>query len=186
MDLQEQLGITFVVVTHDQEEAMTLATRIAVMDEGKFIQTGPPHQIYEFPVNRFVADFFGTINLFQGTVAIIESDHMLINGTELNTPLKAQPISGLAKDQSVWVAVRPEKISISKQPAEDSRATSLKGTVWDIGYYGNLSVYRVKTEDGKVVQVSTQNQRRLAEREISWDEEVYLSWDLSSSIVLTE
>ncbi len=186
MNLQDQLGITFVVVTHDQEEAMTLATRIAVMNEGGFIQTGTPHQVYEFPSNRFVADFFGATNLFEGEVGRVAGDCMHIQGDEYNEALKAQLSPEIEKGEKVWIAVRPEKISIAKEPVEGERVTSLKGIVWDIGYYGNLSVYRVKTEAGKVVQVSTQNQRRLAEGTIDWDEEVYISWDASSSIVLTE
>ena len=186
MNLQDQLGITFVVVTHDQEEAMTLATRIAVMNEGGFIQTGTPHQVYEFPSNRFVADFFGATNLFEGEVSRVAGDCMHIQGDEYNEALKAQLSPEIEKGEKVWIAVRPEKISIAKEPVEGERVTSLKGIVWDIGYYGNLSVYRVKTEAGKVVQVSTQNQRRLAEGTIDWDEEVYISWDASSSIVLTE
>lgn len=186
MNLQDQLGITFIVVTHDQEEAMTLATRIAVMDEGRFIQTGTPHQIYEYPKNRFVADFFGTINLFQGKVTQVNGNIMLIEGTESNTLLKAESTQETAIGTNVWVAVRPEKISITRNPNEADGQTSLKGVVWDIGYYGNLSIYRVKTEDGTIVQVSSQNFKRLAEREIDWDDEVYVSWDTSSSIVLTE
>lgn len=111
---------------------------------------------------------------------------MHIQGDEYNEALKAQLSPEIEKGEKVWIAVRPEKISIAKEPVEGERVTSLKGIVWDIGYYGNLSVYRVKTEAGKVVQVSTQNQRRLAEGTIDWDEEVYISWDASSSIVLTE
>jgi putrescine transport system ATP-binding protein len=186
MNLQDQLGITFIVVTHDQEEAMTLATRIAVMDEGRVIQTGTPHQIYEYPKNRFVADFFGTINLFQGKVTQVNGNIMLIEGTESNTLLKAESTQETAIGTNVWVAVRPEKISITRNPNEADGQTSLKGVVWDISYYGNLSIYRVKTEDGTIVQVSSQNFKRLAEREIDWDDEVYVSWDTSSSIVLTE
>jgi len=186
MNLQDQLGITFIVVTHDQEEAMTLATRIAVMDEGRFIQTGTPHQIYEYPKNRFVADFFGTINLFQGKVTQVNGNIMLIEGAESNTLLKAESTQETAIGTNVWVAVRPEKISITRNPNEADGQTSLKGVVWDISYYGNLSIYRVKTEDGTIVQVSSQNFKRLAEREIDWDDEVYVSWDTSSSIVLTE
>lgn len=186
MNLQDQLGITFIVVTHDQEEAMTLATRIAVMDEGRFIQTGTPHQIYEFPRNRFVADFFGTINLFQGKVTQVNDKILFIEGLDSNTILKAESTKETGIGTNVWVAVRPEKISISRNPNESDGQTSLKGVVWDIGYYGNLSIYRVKTEDGTIVQVSSQNFKRLAEREIDWDDEVYVSWDTSSCIVLTE
>ena len=111
---------------------------------------------------------------------------MLIEGTESNTLLKAESTQETAIGTNVWVAVRPEKISITRNPNEADGQTSLKGVVWDIGYYGNLSIYRVKTEDGTIVQVSSQNFKRLAEREIDWDDEVYVSWDTSSSIVLTE
>ena len=185
INLQDQLGITFIVVTHDQEEAMTLATRIAVMNKGKFIQTGTPNQIYEFPANRLVADFFGTINLFEGTVDRIEDDRMMIKSSEIATELKAGPGDSKRGD-AVSIAVRPEKISITTEPVETERTTCMKGTIWDIGYYGNYSIYRIKINSGKTIQVSSQNQTRLAERELDWDEEVYVSWDLSSSIVLTE
>ena len=165
---------------------MTLASRIAVMNKGEFIQIGTPNEIYEYPANRFVADFFGTINLFQGKVTVNEDDILLVESEELDTPIKAVATGDLKTGADVWVGVRPEKISITKEKVEGERLTSMKGTVWDIGYYGNLSIYRVKTVSGKLIQVSMQNQTRLAERSIDWDEKVFLSWDLTSSIILNE
>lgn len=183
MDIQEELGVTFVVVTHDQEEAMTLATRIAVMNEGEFVQIGTPKEVYEYPNSRYVAEFFGTTNLFTGKV--IEATDTLLVETESCGKLTAPQLIG---DQSpvdvgeeVMLAVRPEKIVISKEPSESD---IVSGEVWDLGYYGNHTTYRVKCEDGKVIQVSSQNQTRAAERTIEWEQKVYLSWASNSTIVL--
>ncbi len=186
MDIQDRLGITFVVVTHDQEEAMTLATHIAVMDKGQFIQIGTPTQIYEYPANRFVADFFGTINIFEGEVTARGPEQLDIRSAEVGSIIKALPVDGVGDAGQIWVAVRPEKISISKTaPAEDDR-TVLKGKVEDLAYLGNISIYRVATESGKVIQVSAQNQHRSAELVLEWDDEVYLSWARAGSVVLYE
>ncbi len=186
MNIQDQTGVTFIVVTHDQEEAMTLSTRIVVMHEGRFIQCGTPKEIYEYPVNRYVADFFGTINLFEGTVSSIDEDTMVVECEGTDTTIKAKSTDGIRADNRLTLAVRPEKVSISKEPPGPEAAAVLKGVVWDLGYYGNLSIYRIKTDAGMTVQVSTQNRIRSAERTLEWDDVVYLSWDIQSSVVLTE
>ena len=186
MNIQDQTGVTFIVVTHDQEEAMTLSTRIVVMQEGRFIQCGTPKEIYEYPVNRYVADFFGTINLFEGTVSRVDGENLAIKCDGVNADIKAKSAARIKYSDQLTVAVRPEKISISKQPPGADAAAALKGVVWDLGYYGNLSVYRIKTDTGMTVQVSAQNQVRSAERTLEWDDVVYLSWDIQSSVVLTE
>ena len=186
MNIQDQTGVTFIVVTHDQEEAMTLSTRIVVMQEGRFIQCGTPKEIYEYPVNRYVADFFGTINLFEGTVSRVDGENLAIKCDGVNADIKAKSAARIKYSDRLTVAVRPEKISISKQPPGADAAAALKGVVWDLGYYGNLSVYRIKTDTGMTVQVSAQNQVRSAERTLEWDDVVYLSWDIQSSVVLTE
>jgi len=186
MNIQDQIGVTFVVVTHDQDEAMILSTRIAVMHKGALIQSGTPKEIYEYPVNRYVADFFGTINLFEGNVSRIDDKTMEVECKEIRTTLKAFPSETTRANDLLTIAVRPEKISISKESPEGEDLSILKGIVWDLGYYGNLSIYRVRTESGKVIQVSAQNRIRSAERVLEWDEEVYLSWDIQSSVVLTE
>ncbi len=186
MNIQDQLGVTFVVVTHDQEEAMILSSRIAVMHNGQFIQSGTPKEIYEYPVNRYVADFFGTINLLDGKVSRITGNVLEIECPEVEATVKAYSLDSIQHNDQLTIAVRPEKISISKEPPEGEDISVLKGVVWDLGYYGNLSIYKVQTASGKVIQVSAQNRVRSAERVLEWDEEVYLSWDVQSSVVLTE
>ena len=185
MNIQDQLGITFLVVTHDQEEAMTLATRIAVMEAGKFVQIGTPTEIYEFPRNRFVADFFGTINLFAGSVAALSVDTLRLRATDLNGEISA-PASGCTTGDNVWIGVRPEKIALAKTAPEGAPRNVFKGVVWDLGYYGNLTVYRVKLENGRIIQVSAQNRVRSSERVAEWYDEVYVSWDAHNSVVLRE
>ena len=186
MDIQDRTGVTFIIVTHDQEEAMTLSTRIVVMHEGRFIQCGTPKEIYEYPVSRYVADFFGTINLFEGMVSRVDGESVTVKCDGVNADIKAKSADGINRSDQLTVAVRPEKISISKEPPGADTAAALKGVVWDLGYYGNLSIYRIKIDAGMIVQVSTQNRVRSAERNLEWDDEVYLSWDIHSSVVLTE
>ena len=142
MNIQYELGITFIVVTHDQEEAMTLATRIAVMDQGQFVQIGTPTEIYEFPCNRFVADFFGTVNIFSATVLECGPDRVRLRPEELPNEIVVRTEHRPETGTSAWVAVRPEKISISKERPEDPELTVVRGVVWDLAYYGNLSLYR--------------------------------------------
>lgn len=184
MNLQEDLGVTFIVVTHDQEEAMTLATRIAVMNSGKFIQTGTPTEIYEYPRNRFVADFFGTINIFDATVTKVDESEITAVLDQSETTLMAYSTDPAKIGDKVGIAVRPEKISISKAAPTGENLSSAKGIVHDLAYYGNYSIYRIKTESGRMVQVSSQNQKRSSEHVVEWDDEVYLSWEQNSSIVL--
>jgi putrescine transport system ATP-binding protein len=186
MNIQDKLGVTFIVVTHDQEEAMILATRIAVMEAGRLVQIGTPTEIYEFPRNRFVADFFGTINICEGRVSRADEQITVIESAEIGTDIKALPGTGIKHGLKVWVAVRPEKISLSKEAPTGDNLTVLKGVVWDLGYYGNLSIYLVKTPNGKIIRVSAQNRVRSAQRVLEWDEEVFLSWEPQSSAVLME
>ena len=185
MNIQEELRITFVVVTHDQDEAMTLATQIAVMHEGAFVQIGTPDEVYEYPRNRFVADFFGTTNMIEGVVAHKDEAQMLIDTADCGA-LKALPSPGVAPGDRVWVAVRPEKVAISKEPAASATATCLQGRVCDLGYFGKHSIYRVQVGASTFIQSHAQNSRRTAQRTLDWRDEVYVSWRRSSSIVLTE
>src|SRR4030088_1631848 len=131
MDLQYQVGITFIVVTHDQDEAMALATRIAVMNRGQAVQVGTPAEIYEFPQNRFVADFVGTTNLFEGTVTSCEPGLIAVSCSETGCDLLVDDVGRFAPGQKVWVALRPEKIRLSKQPTADAGVNQLKGMVWE-------------------------------------------------------
>lgn len=187
MDLQYRLGITFVVVTHDQEEAMTLSTRIAVMNEGEFVQIGTPTEIYEYPENRFVANFIGSANMFEGRVTDNGRDHVSVKCHGIDTDFYIDHGMSIKEGASVWIAVRPEKVKISKQAPDEMKYNFLKGKVNDIGYMGNHSIFRVMTENGEIVHVTHQNQYRPkgAEHEVDWDDEVFLSWEPSSAVVLT-
>jgi putrescine transport system ATP-binding protein len=184
MDLQHQVGITFIVVTHDQDEAMALATRIAVMDRGKVVQVGTPSEIYEFPQSRFVADFVGTTNLFEGTVTSCEPGLITVSCSETGCDLLVDDVGRFAPGQKIWVALRPEKIRLSKQPTADAGVNQLKGMVWELGYLGNRSTYQIKTGSGKLVTVFAQNERRSSEVAIDWSDEVYVSWPANAAVLL--
>jgi putrescine transport system ATP-binding protein len=184
MNIQYQVGITFVFVTHDQDEAMALSTRIAVMNRGQAIQVGTPSEIYEFPQNRFVADFIGTTNLFEGTISGGEPGRLLVRSVEAGCDLIVDDAGRFGTGQRVWVALRPEKIRLSKEPVQGNPANQIKGTVWELGYLGNRSTYRIKTETGKMVTVFAQNDRRTSEWSIDWSDEVYMSWTANCAVVL--
>jgi putrescine transport system ATP-binding protein len=185
-NLQYQLGTSFVVVTHDQEEAMTLASRIAVMDKGRFLQIAPPQEIYEYPCSRFVAEFVGTANIFAGRVEDASGQLTAIRAEGVEPLLFAAPAQGADGGESVWLAVRPEKIQLAKT-APDPRdgLCVLEGVVQDLAYYGGRSVYRVRLAQGQTVLVSAQNRLRSASRHLEWDESVFLFWDAASGVVLT-
>ena len=188
INLQYELGITFVVVTHDQEEAMTLSDRVAVMNTGKLVQIGTPTQVYESPKNRFVADFFGTINFFNATIiqTNVETKKLHAQLETTGTQLQAHSDVAFIVGDEVTIAVRPEKIIISQQRPEGNHLTVTKGTVEDLAYYGNRSLYRVLSQSGRIIQVSAQNYQRSEALVLEWNDEVYLSWDHSSNVVLSE
>ena len=188
MNLQYELGITFVVVTHDQEEAMTLSDRVAVMDAGKFVQTGTPTQVYESPNNCFVADFFGTINLFNATVISTDTATKTLRAEleTTGTQLTASSEAEFAIGTEVIIGVRPEKIIVSQQRPEGDHLTITKGAVEDLAYYGNRSLYKVRSQSGRIIQVSAQNYQRSEALALEWDDKVYLSWDSSCNVVLSE
>ncbi|MDE0063587.1 MAG: ABC transporter ATP-binding protein [Gammaproteobacteria bacterium] len=184
MNIQDRLGITFIVVTHDQDEAMTLASRIAVMEAGKFLQTGTPSEVYEYPNCRFVADFFGTINLFRGHPETCAPGR--VRCEETGTMILVDPDAGHDEAAGgLTVAVRPEKIRLSREPSTQDGHTVMHGKVEDLAYYGNYSVYRIRTDSGKLIQVSSQNAGRSAELTLEWEDQVYLSWPRECSVVLT-
>jgi putrescine transport system ATP-binding protein len=185
MDLQHELGITFIVVTHDQDEAMALATRIAVMDRGRVAQVGTPAEIYEFPCSRFVADFVGTTNLFEGTVSACEAGLVSVRCAETGNELLVDDSAGaFAPGQRVWISLRPEKVRLARQPADGVRVNQLRGIVWELGYLGNRSTYQIKTTSGKLVTVFAQNERRSAEALIDWNDEVFVSWSADAAVLL--
>jgi putrescine transport system ATP-binding protein len=187
MNIQEKTGITFVVVTHDQEEAMTLSTRIAVMDKGIIRQTGTPTEIYEFPKTKFVADFIGSINQFQGTVKSVTKDKAIVACADWGGEIIVDRDATVDVGQSVSVAVRPEKISINKKtPAKGLNA--VEGKVLDLGYFGKDSLYRVKLSSSALVRVNRVNDQRGGEsaRVAQWEDKVWLSFEPSAAILLKD
>jgi putrescine transport system ATP-binding protein len=188
MRIQEQLGVTFIVVTHDQEEAMTLSTRIAVMNEGRFIQIGPPTELYENPDNRFIASFIGSVNLFAGHTLTRNNDLYTIALNKHDLQCQIEHTQHLDNGSPIWVAVRPEKITLSTTPLADEGLNQLMGTVDDIAYTGNLSTYRVKTQSGDIVEVTHPNQSRSRGSQLiaDWDDTVYLHWTSADSVLLSE
>ncbi len=181
--IQEKVGVTFIMVTHDQEEAMTMSTRLGVMDHGRMRQIGTPNEIYEYPNSDYVADFIGSINKFEGRVAEDETDHILVESEEAGCELYVSHSADVPIGSQVKVAIRPEKVMISTSPPEQKR-NSTRGIVKDIGYLGDVSIYHVELASGKIVLATQPNLVRLAERPVTWDDEVYLYWRAENSIVL--
>ncbi len=184
MNIQYQVGITFVFVTHDQDEAMALSTRIAVMNHGQVVQVGTPAEIYEFPQNRFVGALGGTPKRLGGGVGGGGAGRVVGSSPGGGGALLVDEAGRLTRGQRVWVALRPEKIRLTKQPVGGERVNQIKGMVWELGYLGNRSTYRVKTDTGKIVTVFAQNERRTAEWSIDWSDEVFLSWTDGCGVVL--
>jgi putrescine transport system ATP-binding protein len=181
MELQRRLGLTFVIVTHDQSEAMTLADRIGVMDRGRLMQVAPPAEIYERPNSRWVADFIGDVNLFEGRLG---DDGSSIEGTAAGR-LRAAGKIDAEPGVVVWAAVRPEKIAIAREPAAPDADNCVAGTVADIGYLGDMSIYKLRLADGTQMKAAIANVGRRAGATVGFDEEVWLSWPAEATIVLT-
>jgi len=199
LNIQKALGVTFIVVTHDQEEAMTLSSRMGVMNHGRIVQVGSPTQIYEFPATRFVADFIGSVNLFEGRIAGADAQvtraggsRTRIHSNELGCALEVEQPQSLAAGATVWAAIRPEKIAIAREaptPPDaggSQEANVVRGSVKDVAYLGDMSVYLVQIESGKLVRVTRPNVMRGTQDRIAASETVYLSWHASSPVVLTE
>jgi putrescine transport system ATP-binding protein len=184
VNIQETLGVTFVVVTHDQEEAMTLASRIAVMNHGEIVQVGTPTDIYEYPTSRFVADFIGSVNMFEGRITEDAPDHVRISSPELGNAIFVDHGVSAPPEATVWVAVRPEKMELARErPAQQENIG--RGVVKEIAYLGDVSRYLVQLDTGKQLRVTQPNLYRHEER-ITWDEEVWVYWDASANVVVTQ
>jgi putrescine transport system ATP-binding protein len=182
VNIQERLGVTFVIVTHDQEEAMTMATRLAVMERGALAQVGTPAEVYEYPNSRFVAEFLGTANIFAGIVAA----GARVESTELDAVFACDADMPKPEGARVFVAVRPEKMRIRKGGAPPSAPNTLAGQVQDIAYYGDFFMYLVALTDGRTVRVSEPNLRRITEMPITWHDQVVIDWPPHASVVLAE
>ncbi|MEO1292775.1 MAG: ABC transporter ATP-binding protein [Pseudomonadota bacterium] len=186
VNIQESLGLTFVIVTHDQEEAMTVSTRLAVMDHGRIAQVGTPQEVYETPATRYVADFIGDVNLIEGKVSAVANGALTIGSDAAPVPIVTAR-DGAAVGAAVTVALRPEKAVIRRRgddplPAENR----LDGVVEDIAYLGDMSIYRVRLKNGAVMKAARTNRARTGEVPITWEEEVFLTWDPSAVVVLSE
>ena len=184
MDLQQDLGLTFVVVTHDQEEAMTMADRIAVMNAGKVIQVATPPEIYEAPNSRFVADFIGDVNIFDGKVTAVSGERVEIaaeGGLTVRMISPETPPLG----QNAGVVIRPEKIRVSARKP-DQAVNAAEGEIWDIGYLGDVTVFHVKLKSGKVVKATTMNAVRAVDDPLTYDQDVWISFDENAGVVLKD
>jgi putrescine transport system ATP-binding protein len=180
----ERLGVTCVMVTHDQEEAMTMATRIAVMDSGRILQIGTPDEIYEQPANRFTAEFIGSVNLFEGAIDEDEKDYVTIRSPALEFPIRVgHGLTGY-EGQKVSFSLRPEKLSVGKEepPGGFNKA---RGSIEDIAYFGSHSVYHVRLPSGQKVLANFANSQRWASERFTWNDEVWLSWGENAGVVLT-
>ncbi len=182
--IQETLGVTFIVVTHDQEEAMTLATRIGVMNEGVIEQIGEPREIYEYPNSKFVANFLGDVNLFEGEVVKDEADHVVVSTPDFGK-IEISHGTSCTMGQNLSVAVRPEKLNIGTKKSPDW-LNAQKGIVHEISYLGSQSIYHVQLETGRMVKAFRANRIREAEDNITWDDKVYVGFDGHSAVVLTQ
>jgi putrescine transport system ATP-binding protein len=185
MDLQMELGLTFMVVTHDQEEAMTMADRIAIMDKGKVMQVATPADVYEAPNSRFVADFIGSVSIFEGTVEKAVNGKVNLVTTD-NVTLSVESAEMPASGSTASYVIRPEKIRISKKKPDTKGVNAAKGEVWDIAYLGDMTVFNVKLTSGKVVKVSQMNATRAAEEPLAWDDEVWISFPANAGMLLTK
>jgi putrescine transport system ATP-binding protein len=183
MDIQESTGTTFVIVTHDQEEAMTVASRVAVMVDGQLAQVATPDQIYEAPTTTYVADFIGDVNLIAGKSSLTDGG-MDVHWDDNQPAIHVTTDSPLSARTACHFAIRPEKVSISAEKPD--AVNVMKGKIIDIAYLGNISTYHVEIAAGVIFKAQATNNRRLSRRTYTWEDEVYLSWTDTAGVVLTE
>ncbi|AJA44725.1 spermidine/putrescine ABC transporter ATP-binding subunit [Frischella perrara] len=185
VSILEQVGATCVMVTHDQEEAMTMAGRIAIMNKGQFVQIGEPEELYEHPNSRYSAEFIGSVNIFEGMLQETLEDGLLINCPMLKHPIKVDYDSPAVEGVPIMVALRPEKIHLCTEIPEE-RYNFAVGEVVDIAYLGDLSIYHVKLHSGQIIIAQLQNEHRYRKGMPTWGDDMYLSWEVDSCVVLTE
>jgi spermidine/putrescine ABC transporter ATP-binding subunit len=192
--LQEKVGITFVMVTHDQDEALAMADRCAVMDRGKLLQSATPSNLYEFPANRFVADFIGSVNLFEGKLTVDEPDHAIVDCPDDGVKVYFDHGVTGAAGEKIWVGVRPEKIELVARKAGDATpkledspegCNVIPGVIKQISYLGSESVYEVETGPDRTMRVTRPNLSRWDQEDFTWDDEVWLTWHGDSPVLLT-
>lgn len=186
MELQSRLGMTFMMVTHDQEEAMSVADRIAVMDHGRIVQMGTPTEIYEQPATRYVADFIGDVNLIEARVTGRDERFLLMQSDAVAAPLRAVSDAIVSAGDTVAIALRPEKMKITTRKPADATENFARGVVSGIAYLGDFSLYQVRLESGHVFKAARPNVTRFTEQPITWDDKVFLSWSAEAGVVLTQ
>ena len=184
VNIIEQVGVTCMMVTHDQEEAMTMASRIAVMSEGQLLQVGSPGEIYETPASRFVADFIGNVNLMDGRLEVDEHDHCIIACADCRHYV-GHGITG-SEGMAVSVAIRPEKIHVSRQPPAETQFNAVRGRVREKSYFGSFTVYHLALDSGATLKVSQYNVQRHRDDELTWGDEAWAHWSRSAHVVLTQ
>ena len=184
MNIQERTGVTFIVVTHDQEEAMTLSDRIAVMDKGQVKQIGPPTEVYEKPNSRFVAGFIGSITAFDGTVAALEGDMATVSVSAFSGQITAHAASRLNVGQAVTLAIRPEKLVISQ--SRPNGPNVLSGEIRDLAYFGKDSLYRITLPSGELISAHAVNAHRTSGTRPDWYDKVWISFDPADALLLTD
>lgn len=183
VNIQEKVGITFIMVTHDQEEAMTMSTRLGIMRGGQILQVGTPKEIYEYPNSQYVATFIGNANVLDGVVVETHQNHSVIRNDENDCMIYVSPASNAAVDSLAHVSVRPEKILISKEPF-DVEYNTLTGIVDEIAYWGDVSMYHIQLASKQIIQVMVPNLLRGADRPITWNDKVYLHWKPQNGVLL--
>lgn len=164
---------------------MTLSSRIGLMDHGEIVQVGTPTEIYEYPNSRFVSEFIGSVNVFEGWLTEDEPSYVRIKSDELEAPIFVDHGVSSAPGATVWAAIRPEKIHMSREKPDRSDNWT-EATVRDIAYMGDLSIYLLRLPSGKIVRVTQPNVYRRSDERVTWDEQVYLHWDSTSPVVVTK
>ena len=183
-DILERVGVTCVMVTHDQEEAMTMAGRIAIMNRGKFVQIGEPEEIYEHPNSRFSAEFIGSVNVFDCVLQERQDDALILQSPGLRHAIKVDSDASVVDGVPIQVALRPEKIMLCEEIPEDGCNFAV-GEVVHIAYLGDLSIYHVKLLSGQMLSAQLQNGHRFRKGMPTWGDEVRLCWEADSCVVLT-
>ncbi len=184
MNIQETLGTTFVIVTHDQEEAMTVSSRIAVMNNGEIAQVAPPMDLYEHPASRFVADFIGEVNIIEGRSGTANRGGIALAWNEGSDDLRVISDATPPVGTTVWLALRPEKVGIAKSRPE-GKDNAVQGEVIDIAYLGNITTYHVELPTGAIIKAQESNLHRAANRGITWEDKVWVHWREDAGVLLT-
>jgi spermidine/putrescine ABC transporter ATP-binding subunit len=187
-DLQDQVGITFITVTHDQDEALSMASRIAVINKGQISQLATPSDLYEYPANRFVADFIGSVNIFEGRLSVDEPERAVVDSPEIGKIYLNHGVTG-PHEAAVWAAVRPEKMMLCKPGEAVARDAPeghnvAHGQIKGMSYLGDVTIYEVKLDSGRMIRVSRPNLSRFDQEDFTWDDKVSMHWHPSSPVVL--